>query len=175
MNKEIWTAIIQPVLRENKGTATFVFTPKGTNHAWELIQSAKNNPAEWFVTIKTVADTDVFTREELEEIKRNTPEDLFNQEYNCEFLSGAGQAFRRIKENTHGLILEPTADHTYQIGVDLAKYQDFTVLTAIDLNTFEIAQQERFNQLDYNLQKAKIESFCLRWNRGKIWIDSTGV
>ncbi len=27
--EEIWTAIFQPILRENKGTATFIFTPKG--------------------------------------------------------------------------------------------------------------------------------------------------
>ncbi len=35
--EEIWTAIFQPVLRENKGTATFVFTPKGKNHSWKLL------------------------------------------------------------------------------------------------------------------------------------------
>jgi phage terminase large subunit len=39
--EEIWTAIFQPVLRENKGTATFIFTPKGKNHSWKLLQTWK--------------------------------------------------------------------------------------------------------------------------------------
>ena len=40
MNEKIWTVVIQPVLRENKGTATFIYTPKGQNHSWKLLQMA---------------------------------------------------------------------------------------------------------------------------------------
>ena len=32
----IWPEVVRPVLAENGGSATFIYTPKGRNHAWEL-------------------------------------------------------------------------------------------------------------------------------------------
>jgi len=175
MNEKIWTAIIQPVLRENKGTATFIFTPKGMNHAWKLIQMAKENPSEWFISIKGVDDTNVFTKEELQEIGRNTPKDLFEQEYYCKFVEGGASFFKRVDENVWSDDWKPKELAMYQIGVDLAKFHDYTVITQFDLSSFRILKQERFNQMDYNLQKAKIENIYLKSNRGRVIIDSTGV
>lgn len=175
MAEQIWTAIIQPILRENKGTATFIFTPKGKNHSWKLIQMAKDNPDEWYVIIKGVNDTGIFTEDELLEIKRNTPEALFNQEYMCEFIEGAGQFFRRISNNVYDTERVLPEDGDFQLGVDLAKYQDWTVLTPFNLNYFIAYPQDRFNQVDWNLQKAKIEATARRFNDALIWPDSTGV
>lgn len=175
MKEEIWTAIIQPVLRENKGTATFIFTPKGKNHAWKLIQMARDNPDEWYVQIRGVSDTKVFDEDELAEIKRNTPQALFAQEYECEFVEGAGQFFRRITNNVYDKEKDLPEQGDFQLGVDLAKYQDWTVITPFNLNFFVAYPQERFNQVDWNLQKAKIEASARRYNDALIWPDSTGV
>lgn len=180
MPEEIWTAIFQPVLMENGGTATFVFTPKGKNHSWKILQMAKQNPL-WFWSVKNVNDTEVFSKEELMEIKRNTPQSLFAQEYECEFVEGAGQFFRRIHQNKYdqNKILPPQGE--FQLGVDLAKYQDWTVITPFNLNFFIVYPQERFNQVDWNLQKARIESAARRFisidtaQTALIWPDATGV
>ena len=175
MSEEMWTAIIQPILRENKGTATFIFTPKGKNHSWKLIQMAKDNPSEWGITIQTVQDTGVFTNEELEEIRRNTPQALYEQEYMCSFVEGAGQFFKRIKSCLYDMNKQLPEWGDFQLGVDLAKYQDWTVLTPFNLNNFIVYPQERFNQVDWNLQKAKIEACARRFGNALIIPDSTGV
>lgn len=175
IKEEMWTAVIQPILRENKGTATFIFTPKGKNHAWKLIQMAKENPEEWYYQIHGVEHTGVFTPEELNEIKRNTPQALYAQEYDCEFVEGAGQFFRRINENTYDKDKELPQEGDFQLGVDLAKYQDWSVITPFNLNYFIAYPQERFNQVDWNLQKAKVEAWARRFNDALIWPDSTGV
>jgi len=176
MNEEIWTAIVQPILGENMGTATFVYTPKGKNHSWKLLQIAKNDTSRWFWMVMGVNETHSHSEEELEEIKKEVPESLFLQEYLCEFHDNAGAFFRRIRENIYA---SPYTDaergHVYQLGVDLAKYQDWTVVTPFDLNTFRVGKQDRFNQIDWNLQKARIEATCRRFNNGRIFIDSTGV
>jgi hypothetical protein len=172
---QIWTAVIQPVLRENGGTATFIFTPKGKNHSWKLLQIAKDNPTEWFTTIKNVYDTNVFTQTELDEIKRNTPQALFEQEYECKFVEGAGQFFRRIHQSTYSKDMALPEEGDFQLGVDLAKYQDWTVLTPFNLNHFVAYPQDRFNQVDWNLQKAKIEATARRFNNALVWPDATGV
>lgn len=171
--EEIWTAIFQPVLMENGGTATFGFTPKGKNHAWKLLQMAKENPL-WFVSEKGVSDTSVFTKDDLEEIKRNTPSALYEQEYNIAFNEAAGAFFRRIRENLYDRNSGLPEYGDFQLGVDLAKYQDFTVLTPFNTNTFRVYPQERFNQIDWNLQKARIEAVARRF-QARIKIDATGI
>lgn len=175
MPEQIWTAIIQPVLRENGGTATFIFTPKGKNHSWKLMQLAKENSQEWFVMVRGVEDTNVFTKQELEEIRRNTPQALFDQEYFCKFLDGASQFFKRVKNNIYPKGTYLPMDGDFQVGADLAKYQDWTVLTPFNTNHFIVYEQERFNQVDWNLQKAKIEAMVRRFNNALLWIDATGV
>lgn len=172
--EQIWTAIFQPVLMENGGTATFVFTPKGKNHSWKLMELAKINPL-WFVSVKGVKDTQVFTEEELAEVRINTPQALYDQEYNVAFLEGASQFFKRIHQNFYPKDYMLNEQGEFQLGVDLAKYNDWTVLTPFNLTTFIVHPQERFNQIDYNLQKAKIEAMARRFNNAKIWPDSTGV
>lgn len=178
--EEIWTAIFQPVLMENGGTATFVFTPKGKNHSWKLLQMARENPL-WYTSIKTVKDTQVFTEEELNEIRRNTPQSLFFQEYECSFVEGAGQFFRRIRQNTYDQNKDLPEQGDFQLGVDLAKYQDWTVITPFNLNWFIAYPQDRFNQVDWNLQKARIEAVARRHitidtrETALIWPDATGL
>jgi hypothetical protein len=178
--EEIWTAIFQPILRENSGTATFVFTPKGKNHAWKLIQTVRDNP-EWYISVLGIKDTKTFTEAEIIEIKANTPQSLFQQEYEVSFIDNAGQYFRRIRDNIYkGNLDELPLDGDFQIGVDLAKYNDWTVITPFNLNQFKVYPQDRFNQIDWNLQKARIQvayGKCINSKDGrvKVCIDATGV
>lgn len=172
-NPEAWK-FVSPILAVNGGWAIFNFTPRGMNHAWQLWQQYKNND-KWFIELLTVEDTKVLVGDALEEERRNNPQDFFEQEYYCKFIEGAGQFFKRISDN----LIEETETiepgHIYQMGVDLAKYQDYTVITLIDLNTFNVLKQERFNQIDWNLQKAKIEALYHKYGKPLIYMDSTGL
>lgn len=170
---EAWK-YVSPILAANGGWAIFNFTPRGMNHAWQLLQRARNNP-KWFTQLLTVDDTKVFSPEVLEEEKSNNPQDFFEQEYYCKFIEGAGQFFKRIDQNLIEETDKPEPNHKYQMGVDLAKYQDYTVITIIDLNTFRILKQDRFNQIDWNLQKAKIEAIYHKFGQPLIYLDSTGL
>ena len=174
MPEGIWTTIIQPVLRENNGTATFVYTYKGQNHAWKMVRNMKDNP-QWFISIKNVLETHSLTGFEISEAKNSMTEALFLQELMCEANDGAGQVFRRIKENLWHGKLEVRPGKIFQLGVDLAKYQDWTVITPFDYHAFKVGFQDRFNQIDWNLQEARIEAAHLRYNKARIKIDSTGV
>lgn len=175
MNEEVWTAVFQPVLRENGGTATFIFTPKGKNHSWKLLQIAKEDKEEWYWSVKSIDDTDSFSENEIEKIKRNTPLALFQQEYECAFLDGASQFFRDVKSLTYDMRMSLPQDGYFQMGVDLAKYNDWTVVTPFNLNTFVAYPQDRFNMVDWKTQEGRIEAAARRYNNAKIYIDATGV
>jgi len=174
MKPEVWN-FISPILRENGGWAVFVMTPRGTNHAYDLMNKIKNDP-NWFFEVLTVDDTQALTKEQLDEARNELPYDVFMQEYYVKFLDNGLGFFRRIDENVYKIEdYKKRMMSFFQIGVDLAKYQDYTVITPFNLNDFHVYEQEAFNQMDYNLQKAKIENAYLRFNNGRVVIDSTGV
>lgn len=174
MKPDVWN-FISPILRENDGWAVFIMTPRGTNHAWDLMQTVKNDK-NWFVQTLTVDDTKALSAENLAEAKNEMPQDLFKQEYYCTFLDNGLGFFKRVDENTYKVEdYQPKELAFYQLGVDLAKYNDFTVISPFNLNDFHLQKQDSFNQMDYNLQKARIENAYLRYNKGRIVIDSTGV
>jgi len=164
----------RPILAENGGWAVFDFTPRGMNHGHRIWMQAKGDPENWFSQVLTVDDTQAITKEALERERKEMPQAMFEQEYYCKFLEGAGSFFRRVLEN----VSEDGKDHSlhrFQLGVDLAKYQDWTVITPFCLTCFRVLPQERFNQVDWNLQKSRIEAAALRYNSARVVVDSTGV
>jgi hypothetical protein len=173
MKPQVWE-FIRPILAENGGWAIFVYTPRGKNEGWKLLQMAKENKG-WWHQVLTVDDTDAIPKEVLEQERLEMPADLFDQEYYVKFIDGASSVFRKIDQNIHTEEIKSEWNRKYQIGIDLAKYQDFTVLTAIDLHTFKVAKQERFNKLDWNTQKEQIIKFIRYWNSGTVYMDTTGL
>jgi hypothetical protein len=173
-NPSAWE-MIRPILRENEGWAMFIYTPRGMNHGWKILQVAKEN-TEWFWEILSIKDTGVMSDDEVQkEIKEGMPPQLAGQEFYCEFLEGAGAFFQKVTENVADTFSEPEPGHIYQIGVDLAKYNDWTVCTPFDLTTFKVGEQLRFNQIDWALQKSRIEAFARKYNNAKVVVDSTGI
>lgn len=98
--------LIEPMLLENGGWASFNFTPRGKNHAHKLWELAKKNP-EWFTQILTIDDTKdlngnpIISREMIDKLREmGTEEEVIQQEYYCSFegsLLGAYYA-RQLNE-----------------------------------------------------------------------------
>ena len=60
------------------------------------------------------------------------------------------------------------------VGCDIAKHTDWTVLTAIDMDTGECLEMDRFNNLDWPFQKERIKAFVRKWD-AQLVMDATGV
>lgn len=172
MKSNVWD-FIRPILAENGGWALFVYTPRGMNHGFKILQQAKESG--WFWQILTVNDTNAISQEEIENERKQMPKDLFEQEYLCKFIEGAGQFIKNLDLIVYNEPFVPDLNRRYQLGVDLAKYNDYTVITPFDLTTFRVGTPDRFNQIDYNLQKSRIELSWHKFAKGKVIMDSTGV
>ena len=88
---------LRPILLENEGFAIFNFTPRGKNHAHDLLMAAKNDPA-WFSEVLTVHDTkaippDILEQERKEIIQKNGDDAIYLQEYECSFTGGSQGAY----------------------------------------------------------------------------------
>jgi len=174
MKAQVWE-FIRPILAENGGFAIFIYTPRGMNEGWKILQVAKENPDEWWHEVLTVEDTKAISKKTLFQEKKEMPSDLFEQEYFVKFIEGASSVFKRVDEAiyTERETLKP--GRRYQIGVDLAKYQDFSVVSVVDLHTFRLVKQLKFNKIDWNEQKEIIIKEVKYWNKARTFIDSTGL
>jgi len=182
MKPEVWSGIVQPIMTANPAAWTwFLGTPKGRNDFFaKYTHASQNQNPNWHSSMMKASTSGIIRPEDLAEAKNTTTAAFFGQEYECEFIESATSFFRRIRTNTYDLLkLEenvlPLAGYSYQLGVDLAKYQDWTVITPFCLNTFKVGEQTRFNQVDWPMQKAKIEASYYRWKQPVVRIDSTGL
>jgi hypothetical protein len=175
MKPEVWN-FISPILRENGGWAVFVYTPRGQNHAYDLIKTAREMPDTWHVEILPVSKTGALTQDQILEAKLTMPKNLFDQEYECDFTENASAVYKDIQSRTYPMEEYKHNDRgIYQLGVDLAKFNDYTVITPIDMTTFKVCPQDSFNKIDYTLQKTKIEAAYYKYDRPRVIMDSTGV
>lgn len=85
-------AYLSPIVKENRGWALFISTPRGKNHFWRLLQTAQSTPG-WYAEISTAMMTGVFTAQELQEELHQLQDlhgdsygqSLWSQEYGCSF------------------------------------------------------------------------------------------
>lgn len=188
MKTEVWSGIVQPIVTANPNAwVWFIGTPKGRRDLFKKFQYAEEQMAtekeggkksEWFAMKLKASESGIIRKDDLEEARKTTTEDFFKQEYEVEFLEGAGTFFKGIDKclwSGKGEDALIGKNKRYQLGIDWAKVNDYTVITPFDLTTFKVQRQERFNQIDYNLQKAKAEASYLRYNKARTLMDSTGI
>jgi len=140
---------------------------------------AKGN-RKWQFYNLSAEDSGIIKQEELEEIRKNTPAEIYNQEYRALFTDDGASPFRNVRQVCSGQFQEPKRGHWYQMGVDLARKQDFTVLTILDICCDQVTYIERFNEINWPYQKTKIEAIARRYadkngNPARINMDSSGL
>ena len=80
--------LIRPMLRENDGWASFIFTPRGNNHGKKLYDVAQKEVG-WFHDLQTLYDTRAYDPDLTiaSERAEGMPEALIQQEYMCSFTA----------------------------------------------------------------------------------------
>lgn len=179
MDREVWEAVLKPMLAEEQGWAIFLGTPQGRNHFYELYQRGLDDEfPNWKSFHWAITDTKVFSKEFVEQERKENTEEYFRQEWMAEFLEGSGTVFRGAKEVMSADLPEgglfPKWDETYQMGVDLARLQDWTVLTVVN-QKLEVVYWERFQQLDWEMQKLKILHISDVYHHCPVQLDTTGL
>lgn len=176
IKETVWPRIVRPMLADSQGWAIFISTPKGKNWFWDLYRLGcdPNNP-DWKSWKYPTSINAYIKPEEIEEMRKDMPERLFTQEVMAEFLDDSTGVFRGVRACLCGILENPKAGRFYVMGVDLAKTEDYTVLTVIDSVTREIVAFERFQNVSWNEQKLKIQDLAHRYNNAMCIIDSTGI
>lgn len=174
MKNDVWP-ILQPILRQNGGWAWFIGTPKGQQKLYNLYNLGKSGNPEWKSWLLKASTSGIIDSENLANSKATMPEALYNQEFECDFLEGEGKVFRNVRDIMDAQPRRPIPGHLYSMGVDLAKYQDYTVITVYDRENNSQVYQDRFNKLEWPFQKEKIKTISNYYNKALVRIDATGL
>lgn len=76
---------VRPILRENNGSVSFIYTPRGYNHGWKTLEIARKLPGA-FVSVMTIDDTKVLNAADIAlERAQGMAEELIQQEFFCDF------------------------------------------------------------------------------------------
>lgn len=95
-----WEEILSPTLLDLKGGATFISTPNGFNHFYDLSLMEGNNP-DWKYFHFTSYDNPFLDTEEIDKKKSEITDDRFAQEYLGEFRKKEGLVYKEFNRRLH--------------------------------------------------------------------------
>ena len=159
---EIWQLALRPTLTDLAGGAWFMSTPRGLNDFWSLYQQGQDPlQTDWSSWQMPTSVNPFIATDELVSAQHELPERAWAQEYRAEFLQlEGGGVFRGVDAVSRLRPLEPQAGHSYVIGVDWGRTNDFTAISIIDSSTLEQVALDRFSEIDYELQTERLHEWC---------------
>ena len=177
-----WNAAIRPTLSDHQGGAWFLSTPKGRNFFYTLSLQAHSKPAEWAHHHAPTSANPFIKAEEIEAARQSLPERIFAQEYLAQFLEDGGGVFRRVTAavdtSLHadaGQARDAQDGRAYVIGVDWGRHQDFTVFTVLDARERAAVAVDRFTQIEYHVQLARLKALRQRFPTAAVVAETNNM
>ena len=174
-----WYEVLRPMLIDTGGWLWAIGTPNGRNWFWaESAAAAERADAmAWQVPTLGVEivggellrkphplENPTIPFEEMRRLYRTMSERAFRQEILAEFVEDGAGIFRNVTLAATAPRQEgPEGGATYIAGLDWALSNDFTVLVILDATNRRVAYIDRFNGVDYSLQRLRIAAACARF------------
>lgn len=171
-----WTEALRPALSDRQGRAMFISTPKGRNWFWRMwMRGNDSEHDEWRSWQFPTSGNPFIAVTEIDAARRDLPERIYLQEYEAQFLEDAGGVFRRVADAATATETGREPGHEYAIGVDWGKSGDFTVLSVIDIAERRMVAMDRFNRIDYAVQRGRLQAMHERYNATVIVAESNSM
>lgn len=128
---DLWYSILSPTIKVKGEKILFISTPNGTNNLfYELAIKAQSGIKDWAYIMRDIY-SDSFC-ENVEEIREQTPDIIFRQEYLCQFIEGATSFFTNYHQ-CYDNTMQFNWKSALWAGIDWSSTgKDKTVLTFIN-------------------------------------------
>lgn len=153
----VWQQSIRPTLMDTGGEAFIISTPRGHNWFWEMWKHGQENKPGYESWRYAQTANPYVPQSETDMAENELPTIIFRQEIMAEFLAAGASIFGMGLERPNSIIdniVEPRGN--VFVGIDLAKKQDFTVITADREEDGMPCYYERFQELDWPTQQNRI-------------------
>lgn len=178
INEEAWYGAVRPTLATTNGSAFIISSPHGKNwfyHAWARGQDPlETDWQSW--RAPTNANPIPEVQADMITAKRDTPERTYREEWLAEFVDDGGEVFRRVRPAQRAIWQDTAiAGHQYVIGADWGRSNDYTVFAVADVTEQAIVHIDRSNQIEYALQRGRIEALYRRFHATAIVAESNAM
>lgn len=145
--------------------------PRGMNWFYEKYMNQTRGMPGWDSFAWKTADSPYVDAIWLAQRKAETPERIWRQEYEAEFMTEGGAVFRNVDT-----CIAPAAkrDDEVVIGLDLARTHDWTVLMAMNSRR-EWVDHRRVGHVDWSVQRVAVIEMYRRLGASKVVLDATGI
>ena len=171
---DTWERFLSARLVDKKGWALLISSPTNKNWFFDAFRKGQRKEHGFESWKSPTWENPIIDPDEIESIRERTRDDVFRREYGAEFIEGIGQVFRNVHECATGAFAEYDPERSYVAGLDLARVEDFTVLTILD-DECRVVFVDRFTRLDWSIQVGRIQTAVERYGRPPVLVDSTGA
>lgn len=175
--EDLVTEVAMPMLAATDGRLTLISTPRGHNHFWRFFEMGTRRENGVWSRRAPTAESPLIPTGFLELQRQLVSERAYAVEYEAAFLDGAGQVFRTEAVDACLVPDLGPAQGPVGIGVDWARYRDFTAV-AVLVGTREqatLVEIDRFHGLGWREQVDRVCRILARYPGARVWCDATGV
>jgi len=178
---KVYQQVIRAMVLDRKGKIRLETTPNGLNYVHTLFNAGQRDETGYYRSMHaTVYDNTRLDRDEIERIRQETPELAWRVEYLAEFVEDEAAVF------PWSVLVEVFEDyeparkrqdgHYYAIGVDLAKYQDYTAIVVLDITRepYRLAEWHRYQGRLYAAVIQHVNELQAKYG-ARVYLDATGV
>jgi len=174
--EEAWEAVLRPTLADRRGGALIISTPKGRNWFYRLWLKGQEDGRVYKSWRFPTSANPYIPPDEIEEARRSLSDRFFRQEFLAEFLDDLGGVFRNVNDAVKPVQQDgPVQGHTYVVGVDWGKIEDFTAFVVVDVTISAVVHAERMRQVDYALQVGRLEELVSRWRPSQVVAEENSM
>jgi len=175
LDPDAWLKVGVPMLADTDGTAVFISTPARRNWFFELYQSAAaDESGRWQAWHFTTLENPHLPATALAALVADMTRADYQQEIEAQFLDSEGSVFRYVEARCTGERLAPYPGH-FIMGLDWAQAHDFTALVVMDAATRTVVDMDRFNGVDWALQRGRVRAMCDRWGVRRVIAESNSI
>jgi len=148
----VWYQLLRPTLADTHGRALIISTPRGRNWFWKLWMRGQRG-GEYESWHFRSDDSPYVDASEVEDARDTLPQILYRQEFLAEFVASAASMFDLSQPGVRIVDDLAKPSGVVVMGADLAKKEDFTVLTAANSADRAPCLHERLNEVSWPVQE----------------------
>jgi len=179
LDPKAWDEVAAPMLADNDGDAMFISTPRRRNwfHGLYLRGVDDTGDGRWHSWHFTSHDNPHLSAPALAEITHDMTSEAYRQEIMAEFLEGEGAVFRNIAACLTAPETTPAehAGHHIVAGCDWARQADYSAFSLVCRDCRVEVARDRFNQIDYHVQVARLKALCDKWTVATILAETNSI
>ena len=177
VREETYTDVILPTLADRSGRVLLISTPKGRNWFWREWQRGRSGqPGYASFQAPTSANPIPSIQQAAELARERVSSRTYRQEWLAEFVEDGGGVFRGVRNAaTVAPGVQRVEGHTYVIGADWGRSNDYTVFTVIDATARQVVEIDRSNQVEYELQRGRLRNLVAKWHASVVVAETNAM